>query len=86
MLEVRDDSLLDAQIRAGDGLVVQKQNSATNGQLVVIRTSDFESSLRYFYSENGRFRLQPVSSAQLPTMVEHANIIGVIVGLVRMSI
>lgn len=86
MLEVRDDSLLEENIRAGDGLVVQKQNSAANGQLVVIRTSDFESSLRYFYTENGKFRLQPVSSTQMPTIVEHANIIGIVVGMVRMSI
>jgi repressor LexA len=86
ILEVRDDSLLDAHIRSGDGLVVHKQNSATNGQLVVIRTSDFESSMRYFYAENGRYRLQPVNSAHAPTIVEHANVIGVVVGMVRMSI
>ena len=83
VLEVTDDSLADAQVMAGDRLVVHKQNSAMAGQLAVVRTEDDEASLRYWHPEHGRIRLQPVSQWQPARLAEAPQVLGVVVGLVR---
>lgn len=83
-LRVQDDSLIEAQIRAGDLLIVQKQTQASSGQLAVVRGSDGQLSVRYVFAEYDQWRLQPVVSAQPATLVEQADVQGVIVGVVRM--
>ncbi len=84
VLKVQDDSLLDAHIRSGDHVLVQKQNFATVGQLAILRTGDAETCVRYWIPENGRVRLQPANRALPPTMVDQAEVLGVVVGVVRL--
>lgn len=82
IMKVLDESLLDASILIGDWLVIQRQNLATSGQLAIVRTHD-QTCLRYWFVENGRIRLQPVSRHATATFVEHAEVLGVIVGVIR---
>lgn len=83
-LRVHDDSLLDAQIRSGDLVVVQKQSHASLGQLAIVRSGESETRIRYIFTEQGRMRLQPVSRSEPSSIVDHVDVVGVIVGVVRM--
>ncbi len=83
-LRVGDDSLMDAHIRSGDLLVMQRQSHASLGQLAIVRTGDAETCLRYWLPEGGRIRLQPVPRAMPAAVVDHAEVLGVIAGVVRL--
>ncbi|MCC7338581.1 MAG: repressor LexA [Pirellulaceae bacterium] len=87
-LRVSDDSLIDAQIRNGDLLVLHQQSQAQAGQLALVRTAEFGSCIRYWFPgenhEQGQVRLQPVPQAQAAATVAQAEVLGVIVGVVRM--
>ncbi len=87
-LRVSDDSLIDAQIRRGDLLVLRQQTHAHSGQLVLVYTAERSACIRYWFPEEGReaaeIRLQPVDPEQAATRVTHAEVLGVIVGVVRM--
>lgn len=82
-LRVVDESLLDAQIRAGDFLILQKQAIANHGDLALVRTGDSETCLRYWMLEGPRIRLQPVSRVLPPMLVDHAEVLGVVTAVVR---
>lgn len=87
-LRVSDDSLIEAQIRSGDLLVLRQQTQAATGQLTLVRTAELGTCIRYWFSDHDpsqeQIRLQPVSSAQAASTVAHAEVLGVIVGVVRM--
>lgn len=83
LLRVHDDSLLDAQISRGDLLIMQKQSQATAGQLAMLRTDDASLCLRYWMPEAGRVRLQPVTRSLPTTIVDHAEVLAVVVGVIR---
>jgi repressor LexA len=83
VLEVRGDSMIEAQISDGDYVVVRKQKTAVPGQMVVAQTDEGEATLKYWYPEEGRVRLQPANSAMKPIYVANAEVMGVVVGVVR---
>jgi repressor LexA len=83
VLQVRGDSMIDAQIADGDFVVVRKQAVATNGQMVVAQTPDGEATLKYWFAESDRIRLQPANSNMQPIFTTDAQVLGVIVGVVR---
>jgi repressor LexA len=83
ILRVSGDSMIDAHITDGDYVVIQKQSSAEPGQMVVAQTADGEATLKYWYPEPNRIRLQPANSAMDPIYVKDAQVIGVAVGVVR---
>jgi repressor LexA len=83
VLQVNGDSMIDAQIASGDYVVVKKQERAETGQMVVARTDDGEATLKYWYPEQGRIRLQPANSTMQPIYVDNASVVGVVVGVVR---
>ncbi|MEO1529220.1 MAG: transcriptional repressor LexA [Planctomycetota bacterium] len=83
ILQVSGDSMIDAHIQDGDFVVVQKQMSAEPGQMVVAELPTGDSTLKFWYPEDGRIRLQPANSAMDPIFVSDAKIIGVAVGVVR---
>lgn len=83
VLQVNGDSMIDAQIASGDYVVVKKQERAETGQMVVARTDDGEATLKYWYPEQGRIRLQPANSTMQPIYVDNAAVVGVVVGVVR---
>ena len=83
VLEVRGDSMIDAQIADGDFVVIKKQKTATAGQIVVAQTEEGEATLKYWHPEANRIRLQPANSSMDPIYVTNAHVLGVLVGVVR---
>ena len=61
VLEVSGNSMIDAQIADGDYVVIKRQRTARPGQIVVARTEDGEATLKYYYPEKNRIRLQPAN-------------------------
>lgn len=83
VLTVSGDSMVEAQIADGDYVVVRQQPTAERGEMVVARTDEGEATLKYWYPEKNRIRLQPANSSMEPIYVREAEIVGVVVGMVR---
>jgi repressor LexA len=85
VLRVRGDSMIGEQIRDGDLIVVERRRTAENGQTVVALIDGTETTVKRFYAERGRVRLQPANDA-MPAMVfpsKRVEIQGVVIGLLR---
>jgi repressor LexA len=87
LLRVKGDSMIDAGILDGDLLVVRRQQDARNGEIVVALAGDDESAdeatVKTFYRESGRIRLQPENDALEPIYADHVQILGRVVGVLR---
>jgi repressor LexA len=83
VLEVTGESMIDAQIADGDYVVVRKQRTARDGQITVVQTEEGEATLKRFYLEKNRNRLEPANASMKPIYVKQAKILGVVVGVVR---
>jgi repressor LexA len=87
LLRVKGDSMLNAGILDGDLLAVRKQDDARNGEIVVALAGDDESTdeatVKTFYRENGRIRLQPENDALEPIYAAHVQVLGKVVGVFR---
>lgn len=82
-LDVSGESMINAGIFDGDIVIVQKQNTARNGDIVVAMTDDNEVTLKTFYKENGYFRLQPQNDKLEPIILDRVTILGKAIGLYR---
>lgn len=85
-LKIKGDSMIEDGIFDGDYVIVKPQPSPRNGEIVVATLDDGTATLKRFYKENGRFRLQPANSTMEPIYVESSNnleIQGVVVALFR---
>lgn len=82
ILNVSGDSMINAGIYDGDKIVVSKQTTAENGEIVVAMVGD-EATVKRFYKENGHIRLQPENDYLEPIIVPNATILGKVVGLIR---
>ncbi|MCI8575545.1 MAG: transcriptional repressor LexA [Bacilli bacterium] len=82
-LEVSGESMINAGIYDGDYVIVQKQSTARNGEIVVAMTEDNEVTLKTFYKEDGHIRLQPENDTMAPFIFENVTIIGKAIGLYR---
>ncbi len=83
VLKVRGDSMIDEHIRDGDYVICRKANTARGGQTVVALLDTGEATLKKFYRERGRFRLQPANDAYEPIWVDDLVIQGIVIGVVR---
>lgn len=83
MLEVHGDSMIEAHITDGDYAIVDPNRPAGRGDMVVAITDDGEATMKYWYPESGRIRLQPANSSMAPIYVKDARVKGVVVGVVR---
>ncbi|HEY2839746.1 MAG TPA: transcriptional repressor LexA [Pirellulales bacterium] len=83
VLEVRGDSMIDDQIADGDYVVIRKQETAQRGQIVVAQTDENEATLKRWFPEANRIRLQPSNLSMEPIYVKNARVLGVVVGVVR---
>ncbi|MDF2630259.1 MAG: lexA [Symbiobacteriaceae bacterium] len=81
-LTVQGDSMVDAGILNGDFVLVRRQPSAVNGDIVVALIED-EATVKRFFKEHGHIRLQPENRYMDPIIVPNAQILGKVVGLVR---
>lgn len=86
MLRVSGDSMIDAHITDGDYVIIQKQSSAHSGDIVVAQTPDGEATLKYWYPEKNRIRLQPANEDMEPIYVREAEVLGIAVGVVRSNL
>ena len=82
VLTVKGDSMVDAGIFDGDKLVVAKQNTAQNGEIVVALVDD-SATVKTFYKENGYYRLQPENDFMDPIIVSEVMIMGKVIGTFR---
>jgi repressor LexA len=82
MLRVKGDSMIDAAILDGDLIVVEPQPVAENGQIVVALI-DGEATVKTFYREAGRIRLQPENRAMEPIYVDDVTVVGRVEAVVR---
>lgn len=82
MLRVKGDSMVEDGIRDGDLVIVRKQETADNGDVIVAMIEN-EATVKRFFKENGRIRLQPANSAMEPIYTYNVVILGKVVGLIR---
>ena len=83
VLEVKGDSMIDDQIADGDYVVIRKQRTARKGQIVVALTDENEATLKRWFPEKNRIRLEPANSTMKPIYVKNAKVLGVVEGVVR---
>jgi len=83
VLQVKGESMIDAQIADGDYVVVRRQQTAHYGDMVVAQTSDGEATLKFWFPEADRVRLQPANAAMEPIYTRDARVLGVVAGVVR---
>jgi repressor LexA len=83
MLTVRGDSMVNAGILAGDYVVVRRQQEARNGEIVVALVGDEEATVKRFFREDGRVRLQPENDTMEPTFPEQVAILGTVRAVLR---
>ncbi|EEJ73026.1 LexA repressor [Lactobacillus ultunensis DSM 16047] len=86
MLKVHGESMINAGILNGDNVIVRKQTSANNGEIVVAMTEENEATVKRFYKENGHYRLQPENDTMDPIILPKVSILGKVVGLYRNDI
>ncbi len=82
VLEVHGNSMINAGIFNGDYIIVREQKSAMNGEIIVAMI-DGEATVKTFYKERGRVRLQPENDAMEPIYADNPTILGKVVALMR---
>ena len=82
MLTAKGESMINAGIYDGDKIVLKQQSYADNGDIVAALIED-SATIKRFYKENGRYRLQPENDTMEPIIVDNVTILGKVVGLVR---
>jgi repressor LexA len=85
VLRVRGDSMIDEQIRDGDWVVVEDRKTANNGEMVVALLRGADVTLKTFFRDSGRIRLQPANPTMQPIFADpqDVQIQGVVVGVMR---
>ena len=81
--EVKGDSMIEAQIADGDIVICRRARTAHKGDIVVAITDEGEATLKYWYPEANRIRLQPANSSMKPIYSRNAQVIGIVTGVVR---
>ncbi|MBV8554145.1 MAG: transcriptional repressor LexA [Planctomycetaceae bacterium] len=82
-LRVSGDSMIEEHIADGDYVVIQRQELARDGQIVAVRDDDGEATLKRFFRERNRVRLEPANQTMKPIYRDRVKILGVLVGVVR---
>ncbi len=87
LLRVKGDSMINAGILDGDIVVVRREQTARDGEIVVALAGDEEwadeATVKRFFRENGRVRLQPENDALEPIYADHVQVLGVVTGVFR---
>ncbi len=82
-LTVSGESMINVGIYDGDILIVERRNTARNGETVVAMNNDGEATVKTFYKEDGYFRLQPENDTMDPIILKEVTILGKVIGLYR---
>jgi repressor LexA len=83
VLRVRGDSMIDAHITDGDFVVIRPQQTARNGDIVVAQVEENAVTLKRFFKEKDRIRLQPANEQYPPQFYEDVRIQGKLIGVIR---
>ena len=82
-LRVSGESMINVGIYDGDILIVERKNTAINGETVVAMNNDNEVTVKTFYKEKDYFRLQPENDTMEPIILKEVTILGKVIGLYR---
>jgi repressor LexA len=83
VLKVRGDSMIEAHIADGDFVLIRPQSTARNGDIVVAQVEDNGVTLKTFFKEKDRVRLQPANPAYAPQYYDDVRIQGKLIGVIR---
>jgi repressor LexA len=83
VLRVRGDSMIEAHITDGDFVVIRPQQTARNGDIVVAQVEDNAVTLKRFFKEKNRIRLQPANDQYPPQFYDDVRIQGKLIGVIR---
>ncbi len=83
LLRVRGDSMIEAHITDGDYVVIRPQQTARNGDIVVAQVEENAVTLKRFFREQGRIRLQPANPDYPPQFYDEVRIQGKLIGVIR---
>ena len=83
VLRVRGDSMIDAHITDGDYVVIRPQQTARDGDIVVAQVEENAVTLKRFFKEKNRVRLQPANEQYPPQFYDNVNIQGKLIGVIR---
>ena len=75
--------MIEDQISDGDYVVVKKQESCRDGEIVVALVDGQDATLKRYYRESDRVRLEPANSTMKPIFSDNVDIMGVVIGVVR---
>ena len=82
-LKVKGDSMIEDQIADGDYVIIRKQSTCRDGDIVVALIEGQEATLKRFHKEKNRIRLQPANSKMKPIYAKDVDVLGVVIGVVR---
>ena len=82
-LEVSGESMINAGIHDGDIIIIDRRNTARNGEIIVAMTDENEVTLKTFYKEKNYIRLQPENDTMEPIILDNVTILGKAIGLYR---
>ena len=83
VLKVKGESMIEDSIKDGDYVVIEQSNNAKNGDIVVALLDNGMATLKRFFKEATRIRLEPANAAMSPIFVKNVRIQGKVVGLIR---
>ncbi|MCM1132749.1 MAG: transcriptional repressor LexA [Ruminococcus flavefaciens] len=82
-LKIKGESMINAGILDGDIVIVQKDTYAENGDIVVAFINGEDATVKRFYKENGKYRLQPENDNMEPIILDECEVLGKVIGLKR---
>ena len=82
-LRVNGNSMIEEHIADGDFVIIKKQETARDGQIVAVRDDDGEATLKRFFREKNRIRLEPANKTMKPIFRDKVEVLGLLVGVVR---
>jgi len=83
VLRVRGDSMIEAHITDGDYVVIRRQETARDGDIVVAQVEENGVTLKRFFKEKNRIRLQPANESYAPQFYDDVRIQGKLIGVIR---
>jgi len=82
-LRVKGESMIEDQIADGDFVVVRRSKTARDGDIIVALVENSEATLKRFYREKKRIRLEPANSNMKPIYAKDVDVLGIVVGVIR---
>ncbi|GAA0461973.1 transcriptional repressor LexA [Alkalibacillus silvisoli] len=83
VLSIEGDSMVEAGILDQDLVIVRKQSTASNGDIVVAMTDEDEATVKRFFKDANQYRLEPENSTMEPIVLDHVTVLGKVIGLYR---